>query len=245
MSGSTDEGDVMGPAERRWGLMLGMATIAAGLLWAGWRIWRAGHDRKAMGAIREDIRDGRNATAASKLQAYLAAEPDSDEALYLLGSCDMALGRAQAADASWARVPPGSRFAARAFLGRMQIQLGRGRPAAAERLIKDALNDPRVDGSGLPILLGPILCQQGRLDEALQIIEVRWSRLDEMGEGASELAIELVRLSIELRRKPMPIDRVRSVLDQAASQGPGDDRVWLGEANLAIRTGQFDEAARW
>lgn len=234
----------MGLAARRWVRFLGLATIAV-LLWGGWRIGRIQADRKAMAAIRDDIRDGRHATAASKLEAYMAADPASDEALYLLGSCEMALGRAPAADAAWSRVSPDSRFAARAILGRMQIQLARGRPAEAETLIRDALNDPRIDGAGLPILLGPILCQQGRLDEALQIIESRWSRLEETGEGASEPAIELIRLYTELRRQPIPIDGVRSVLDQAASLAPDDDRVWLGRANLAIRTGDLDEAARW
>lgn len=234
----------MALSARRWGRNLGLVMIAAGLLWAGWRTWRDHRDRKAMAAIQADIRDGRNATAASKLRKYLAAEPGSDQALYLLGACDMALGRAPAADASWAKVPPDSRFAARAILGRMQIQLGRGRPAEAETLVQDALEDPRIDAAGLPILLGPILCQQGRTDEALQIIEARWNRLEETGEGASEPAIELVRLSIELRRRPIPVDAARAVLDQAASLAPDDDRVWLGRANLAIRTGAYDEAAR-
>src|SRR5262245_27531311 len=238
-------GDRMVRSARWWGRILGLATIAAGLLWAGWWTWRVGRDRRAMAAIREDIRAGRNATAARRLEAYLADEPGLDEAVYLLGSCELAPGRAQAADAAWARVAPGSRFAARAILGRMQIQLGRGRPAEAERLVREVLDDPRIDGSGLPILLGPILCQQGRLEEALQIIEARWNRLKETGEGASEPAIELVRLHIELGRHPIPVDDVRSVLDRAGSLAPEDDRVWLGKANLAIRTGAYDEASRW
>lgn len=235
----------MGLAGRRWVRTFGLALLIAGSLWAGWRTWRIQRDRRAIAAIREDIRDGRHATAASKLEAYLTAAPDSDEARYLLGSCEMALGRPQAAEASWARVTPGSRFAARAILGRMQIRLGRGRPAEAEQLVIDALNDPRIDGAGLPILLGPILCQQGRTDEALQVIEARWNRLEETGEGASEPAIELVRLAIELRRRPIPIEAARAVLDQAASLDGDDDRVWLGRANLAIRSGAYDDASRW
>jgi predicted Zn-dependent protease len=40
------------------------------------------------------------------------------------------------------------------------------------------------------------------------------------------------------------VENVRAYLEQAASLAPGDDRVWLGRANLAIRTGAYDEAER-
>ncbi len=235
----------MGRAGRRWWLILGLAILASGLVWAGCQTWRVRRDRRTMAEVREHIRSGRNATAVRTLKAYLTAEPGSDEAAYLLGASQMALGRPDAADEAWAHVPPRSRFAARAILGRMQVRLGRGRPAEAEQLVGDALADPRIDGSGLPILLGPILCQQGRLDEALQIIEARWNRMEETGQGASEPAIELVRLHIELRRRPVPIEDARSVLDQAGRLDDDDDRVWLGKANLAIRAGAYDEASRW
>ena len=114
-----------------------------------------------MAEIEEDIENGRHGTGARKLTAFLAGQPDSDEANYLLGTCEMARGKTQAADAAWARVKPGSRFAAAAILGRMQIQMELGRLSAAEKIIKDALDDPRIDGSSLPILLGPGLLPPG------------------------------------------------------------------------------------
>jgi hypothetical protein len=42
-----------------------------------------------------------------------------------------------------------------------------------------------------------------------------------------------------------PVDVVRASLDEAAKLAPDDDRVWLGRANLAIRTGDMIEAERW
>ena len=66
-----------------------------------------------------------------------------------------------------------------------------------------------------------------------------------MGEGALEPAIKLVRQHIELTLKPTPVETIRAALDQAARLAPEDDRVWLGRANLAIRTGAYDEAERW
>ena len=50
----------------------------------------------------------------------------------------------------------------------------RGRFAEAEQIIKDALDDPRIDRSSLRILLGPVYCLQGRLEETLRLIESRW-----------------------------------------------------------------------
>jgi enediyne biosynthesis protein E4 len=54
-----------------------------------------------------------------------------------------------------------------------------------------------------------------------------------------------VRLHIELTLKATPVETTSAFLDQAARLAPNDDRVWLGRANLAIRTGAYDEAQRW
>jgi predicted Zn-dependent protease len=132
-----------------------------------------------------------------------------------------------------------------AILGRMQLAMERGRLAEAEDIITNALADPRIDGASLPILLGPIFCQQGRLEETLQLIETRWNALNRAGEGATEPAIDLVRAHIDLRLSPVPADVIRAALDHAGQLAPDDDRVWLGKANLAIREGSHDEAARW
>ena len=164
-------------------------------------------------------------------------QPDSDEAAYLLGICEQARGRNQAAAEAWARVAPGSAFAHQAILARMRLFHDSGRLAAAEQLINDAAEDPRNDRSDLRVLLVPIFSQLGRVDEAERLIEARWEHLNETGEGASERAIELVRMHIELTLKASPVEDVRDYLDQAAALAPDDDRVWLGRANLAIRTG--------
>jgi tetratricopeptide (TPR) repeat protein len=127
----------------------------------------------------------------------------------------------------------------------MEFDVANGRLADAERLIRDAMNDPRIDGTGLPLYLGPIYILQGRVEEALRSVEARWAHLNEQGEGATEKAINLVRLHIELRRRSLPREAVESFLSGAGASAPEDDRVWLGKANLAIRTGALDEARRW
>jgi tetratricopeptide (TPR) repeat protein len=127
----------------------------------------------------------------------------------------------------------------------MRIETDRGRLAEADQIIRNALDDPRIDGSSLPIWLGHFYGQQGRLDENLRMIESRWEVLDRAGEGTSEPAINLVRAHIDLRRNPVPAEVAGSALDQAARMAPEDDRIWLGKANLAIRAGSYDEAERW
>jgi enediyne biosynthesis protein E4 len=235
----------MSTGARRWRPVLLLAAIAVGLLWGGWKWWEFRRHRKAMAEIEAELEDGRHGTAARKLIALLARQPDSDEALYLLGACEMAQGRTEKADKAWARVPPDSQFAPRAILGRMQLRAERGRFAETEQIIRDALDDSRIDGSSLPLSLGPVWCLQGRLEETLRLIEASWDVLNQAGEGDSEPAINLVRGHIELRRSPIPVEMVRSSLDQAVQLASNDDRIWLGKANLAIRVGSYEEAARW
>jgi tetratricopeptide (TPR) repeat protein len=192
-----------------------------------------------------DIRANRQTTAARKLADLLAWKPDCDEAAYLLGSCERAKGRIDVAEKAWLRVPASSPFAPQAILGRVELEVERGGYAEAERLIETALKDPALKGSDLPILLGPIYCQQGRVDEAKRLVEMRWNHLRDHGEGASEKAINLIRHYIELDRKPFPVELVRKALDAAGDRVSDDDRVWLGKARLAIRTRAYDEAAHW
>ncbi len=145
----------MAIAGRRWLWVLFLCAGAAPLLgWNGWEYWR---DRSAMADVHEEIEHGRHSTAALKLTALLARQPDWDEALYLLGACELERGRPGQADAAWGRVPPASPFAARAVMGRMEIRMVRGQYAAAERMIGDIKNDPRFDAPALAaVLRGPL-----------------------------------------------------------------------------------------
>jgi enediyne biosynthesis protein E4 len=235
----------MSQGARRWSLNVMLAVIVGGLLWGAWRSWNYRRSRRAMAEAREEVQAGRHATAARQLTAFLAEWPESDEAAYLLGTSEKAQGRDRAAAEAWARVPAGSPFAPRAIQHLMELEIEGGRFAAAEQLIKRAMDDPRNDVSALPLYLGPIYWLQGRIRDAEQSIEARWAFLNERGEGASEKAIDLVRLHIELERSPLPVEQVRAGLEEAGRMAPEDDRVWLGKANLAIRTGLYDQAERW
>jgi len=235
----------MARVQHRWRLAVLLAIVAGGLLWGGWKWWEVRLYRRAMAEIEEDVEAGRNALAARNLVALLAWRPGSDQAAYLLGTCERARGLTEAASEAWARVPPGSSFAVQAIQGRMELQIERGRLADAEQLVKDAMVDPRSDAAGLRLLLGPAYCLQGRVEEAERCIEASWDHLAETGQGATEAAISLIRLHIELQRTGTAVEAVRTFLDQAAGSAPEDERILLGKANLAIRTGSYDDAARW
>jgi enediyne biosynthesis protein E4 len=235
----------MGGSKARWRRVVPLLIVLAGVLWGGWSWAHARRDRRALAAAREQIKAGLHATAARNLTVILAGNPDSGEAAYLLGTCELASGRPEAALESWARVPPDSRFAASAFQGRIRTQIERGQLAKAEQIFTDALVDPRTHRLGLPILLGPVYCLQGRLEEALRLIEAQWNHLNEAGLGASEKAVVLVRLHIDFQRTTPSIEAIRSDLENAAQIAPDDDRIWLAKANLATRAGAFDDAAPW
>ena len=127
----------------------------------------------------------------------------------------------------------------------MELDIQRGRLSGAERLINEAMDDPRIDGSGLPVFLGLVYCQQGRLAEAERLIEAAWDRLDASGNGHSERAIVLCSCTSGSGWSRSLRKTIRAFLDRAARLAPEDDRVWLARANLAIRTGKLDDAKRW
>ncbi len=91
---------------------------------------------------------------------------------------------------------------------------------------------------------GPSIANKGASTRPSASSRRSWHYLDATGEGASEQAINLVRLHIELRRTIPSIDATRALLDQVSVLAPEDDRIWLGRANLAIRVGSYDEAGR-
>ena len=64
-----------------------------------------------------------------------------------------------------------------------------------------------------------------------------WGRLDHAG-----ALQELLRLD---RPDPIAVEKLAPILETASRGAPDDDRVWLGRAVLAARTGRLDEARKW
>ena len=115
-----------------------------------------------MAEIESEIMAGRYAIACRNLDKLLSWKADPNGAIvYLLGSCELARGRNQAAGEAWARVVPGSAFSERAIRARMRLFHESGQLAAAEQLIDAAARDPRNDRTALLVLLVPIYQRAG------------------------------------------------------------------------------------
>ena len=228
---------------RRARLLL-MAVAAGALLWCGWAWWERCCYRRDIAEVRSEIKAGRTGHAVKKLTALLTWKPKADEAAYLLGTCEKALGNPRAASETWARVSPLSSFAPRAIEARIELAIEQGRLADAEKLFTDAIEDPRVDPFFPPQSLLMVYCQEGRVADALRLVEAAWDRLNRAGLGASERAIQLVRLHVFLRLEPAPTGAIRNFVDRAAARAPDDDRVWLAKAHCEIGAGRLDVAER-
>ena len=220
--------------------------VAAGLVLGTRAWWLDRHYQSAMAEIESEIVARRYAIACRNLDRLLSWKSDPNGGIvYLLGSCELARGRNQAAHEAWERVAPGTAFSERAIRGRIRLFHDSGQLSDAERLVHEAAADRRNDRTALLVLLVPIFTEQGRIDEAERLIETRWDQLNAWGEEALEPAIQLLRLHIEMTRNPTPVETIRAFLDRAARLVPDDDRVWLARANLAIRTGANHEVQRW
>jgi enediyne biosynthesis protein E4 len=221
-------------------------AAALGLVWCGWKWWNFQRARWSVAQAFNDMQVGRYGAAARQLTSLLARRQDWDEAAYLLGACERARGRPDAAAAAWARVRPGSAFLAPAVLGRAELLAERGRQADAEQLVLQALAEPGIDGSSLRWFLVPFYWQEGRVEDAQRLLEASWDHLDRRAENSLDETMKLVQTHwrIERAEEPAPGFR-RSIVEQAGRVASQDDRVWLARANLAISRGTFDEAAQW
>ncbi len=153
-------------------------AAALGLLWAGWKWWTVLRDRAALAEVKEAIEANRHQLAERKLAALLASNPDADEALYLSGICEQARGRLDAAANAWDRIRPGSAFFVPAIVRRAEFLTQLGRFADAEEVVQQALLDLRIDRSPLRWFLVPLYAREGRVLEAMRLIEDNWDLLD-------------------------------------------------------------------
>jgi tetratricopeptide (TPR) repeat protein len=215
---------------------LGIAALSAA--WGAahgveaWRINTALHEAKSQ------IAAGSPSAARLVLARAAAHWPRQGEIQFLLGACEQSLGQLQAAEQAWSRVPRESPYAGHAAMLRVRLLLKRDRLAAAEDLLPTALRAPGAHGIEALETLVALLRLQGRFEEIRPLIHNAWNTYpDQLG-----LLKQLAHLE---SINPVPIERIRPGLEKAAQNSPDDDRIWLGRANLAIRTGEFAEANRW
>jgi enediyne biosynthesis protein E4 len=229
----------------RWQPVLFLTLATAGLVWSGWKWSRIRHERHILAQAQNTLEAGFPGLAAKDLIELLERNPGSAEAAFLLGNCEQARGRPQAAALAWAKVASGSPFAFRALEARAQQECTLGRFTEAERIIIEAGKSSQAISPDPRVLLGPIYCQVGRIMDAMELIEALWQQHLGSASAASETAINQLRLYIRLQFTPIPDETIRATLDRASSSTPDDDRIWLAKAKLATRTKSYEESAHW
>ncbi len=177
---------------------------------------------------------GHYALARGRLLRLTTGWAGRDEACFRLGLCEEARGRLDAALAAWRQVSPRSAFAFEAALAGARALTNQGRFAAAEERLRTLARPAGPKGSPVRQALELLYRIEGRNNEVLPLLVEAW-------QGAVDPAVVLRRIYL-LDNAAFPLEYVRSTLERA---DPEDDRVWLGKANLAAWSGQFEDAARW
>jgi enediyne biosynthesis protein E4 len=223
---------------RRWlfvSLALGLAgalVVWLATMWIGsWRF-----EREMLAAKRE-FAHGQFREAAARLNRLAKRQPSQGELEYLLGACERADGRPDEADEAWSRVPESSPEAASAALARGKLALEQGRYAFAETCFVRAIPAGTDIGDEAERLRGRLDWIVGRSDDYKRTLRRDAKR--------SRDPADVLRTLWSVDMAYFPIDSARAVLERAHRNFPEDDRVWLGLANLATMTGQWDSANEW
>ena len=217
---------------RRLWIALGLGLIA--VVWGGWSRVSERRYRRELSEANREMASGLHQLARQHFSALAAQRPNEAEAVYQLGLCEEILGHSQSAEALWSRIPATSLFAHKAALARARLLMNAGRFTLAETLLSSIPRQGGPEGEQASQVLQTLFHFEGRIAEIRELIHENWAHSDDP-------AIVLRKLYV-LDHSTFPVDHVRKTLENA---DPEDDRVWLGQANLAAWNGQFDEASRW
>jgi enediyne biosynthesis protein E4 len=217
----------------RW-LWIGFGIGLLAVVWGGW-IWL--EERRFQRELKKAVSEmagGHYRPVRQRLSELARRRPGSSEAAYQLGLCEENLGHLDSAMATWSSIAAGSPFAIKASIGRARLLMNAGRFAPAEEVLSALPHDRGPDALAVRQALELLLRIEGRVQETRELIVESWL-------GAPEPSYVLKRI-YTLEDTAFPVDYVKQSLK---SGDPNDDRVWLARANLAIWSGQFEEAARW
>ena len=213
-------------------LILGVVAVVA---WAGLRARAARQLRETLDQAKHEISAKQYGRAHKRLTALGRSPDTSGEVDYQLGICEYYFGHLDLAGAAWKRVPLEGPFGARATLQCAMLAMTTGHFTQAEEMLEPGLR--RWHGSEKAALLRGwqlVLHLEGRTEDARQAIVASWAESDTPADVVKQLS--------RIDTAPLALEMIRNTLEKGAKD---DDRVWLARANLAIRTGQFDSAAKW
>ena len=152
--------------------------------------------------------------------------PGRPEILFRLGESELACGRVDEAMIAWSQIPPISPLRARAALAQAQVTLHTGRFSAAERILREALEQPGPYANDLRHMLLVILGLEGRLEAAPRLIEERYGQ--ERIPVAERLALLHDHIALDL--EPMPLEGNLEYLGAAGPTDSDDPGLWLARS---------------
>ncbi len=220
---------------RRNLLVLGLT--AALLAWPMVRAVEGWRFRVDVRRAEAELNSGQFASARSILVRLTSRWTGRGELEYGLGICEAAEGRVDEALAAWSRIPTDAPEAIAGAMQRGRLAFDHGRFSIAEESFKVAASSTDRRAIEARQLLGKLLWFSGRGDDFRRLLREGWAR-------STDPAATL-RLLWQLDADAHPVVAVGESLDSAAAEAPDDDRVWLGRADLATRSGRFQEADDW
>ena len=217
--------------------LIGIASALAviWLVYWGFASWRFRADLAR--AVRE-LETGHHGAARDRLAGLSARWPGQPVVEFSLGVCEQALGQTDRALEAWARIPPQSPFAAQIALPRAQaLILNRGQFSAAEEILETAIKSRDSSSIEARQTLARLYFWQGRLREMRRLLQAGWTLAPDRAAALREYW--------KLDTDPIPTVAIQAALDLAERKAPNDDRAWLARANLATRSGRFDDGLKW
>lgn len=209
-------------------LAIALGCMAAFLVYREWRL------NFLLNEARAAVASGDRETASRFFVRILDWSPHHDEAAYELGLCEEAGGRIAAAVRAWERIESDSPYGNFAALRIAPIALEWGRFADAEVLLRRALSIRGTERTQAREFLGRVLRFENRRNEARELLR------QELRDAPDP--VRVLRLLWMLDAEAVAVERTLIMFEKAARDAPGDDRVVLGLANLARRSGRLDEA---
>jgi hypothetical protein len=212
---------------------LGLAAAA----WIAVRAVEARQLRTELSQARRELDARRIGRAKARLGKLAERWPGRGDVEFWLGACERAAGHTEASLAAWGRVPESAPEARLAALERGRLALESDRYALAESCLERAIPGEGEIGEEARRLLGRLYFVTGRHEEYRRCL------CREIERAADP--IETLRTLWRIDYVAYPVEGSRQALEKARRVAPDDDRVWLALADLATRTGRFQEAGDW
>jgi tetratricopeptide (TPR) repeat protein len=214
-------------------VLLLLLALAGGAAWIGYKHLEARRLDGELASARRDIDGGRYSAARRRLRSLSEQHPSNGEVWFQLGLLDQRDGKFDEAIAAWRRIGRAHPRSIEASILTADEFVNTGRYTPAEELLEIALAHPGDQAYKIRRGLIRLYRFEGRIEDVRR--QLRLAILE-----SPDPAADLKELWL-LDNSPMPVEALAEALDHA---DPLDPRVWLGKANLAILTGQLEDARR-